>query len=67
MTDDVKVTDQEAREWAANLSDADKDELKRQALLKRAIDLAQPDQAPDVSNMSDGELENFKRKNGFYR
>jgi hypothetical protein len=67
MSDDIKVTDQEALEWANNLSDQDKDELKRQALLKRAIDLAQPEKAPDFASMSDGELEAYKRRNGFNR
>jgi hypothetical protein len=64
---DIKVTDQEAMEWAGALSDADKAELRRQALLKRAVDLMQPDLAPDPANMTDQQFEEFKRKNGFYR
>ncbi len=62
MSDDIKVTDAEAREWANALSAEDKAELKRQALLKRAIDLAQPEPVPDFGAMTDQELEAWKRK-----
>jgi hypothetical protein len=48
MSDEIKVTDAEAREWMANLSDQDKQELKRQALLKRSLELAQPEIEPDL-------------------
>jgi hypothetical protein len=61
---DIKVTDAEAREWADNLSDADKAELKRQALLRRAIDLAQPKQEPNLAGMSDAEFSAYKRSLG---
>jgi hypothetical protein len=54
VSDDIKVSDDEARKWASELSDQDKVELKRQALLKRAIDLAQPDEAePNWASMDD--------------
>ena len=54
MSEDIKVTDSEAREWANNLSENDKVELKRQALFKRAIDLAQPDEGePNWGAMDD--------------
>jgi hypothetical protein len=61
---DIKVTDQEALDWANQLSDEDKAELRRQALLKRAIDLAQPDAAPDVASMSDQDFIRYKRSLG---
>jgi hypothetical protein len=61
---DIKVTDQEAMEWANALSDQDKAELKRQALLKRALELAQPEKEPDVANMSDQEFTRYKRSLG---
>jgi hypothetical protein len=52
--DEIKVTDAEAKEWASNLSEQDKVELKRQALLKRAIDLAQPEEKePNWAAMDD--------------
>jgi hypothetical protein len=51
---EIKVTDEEARAWADALSPEHKEELKRQALLKRAIDLAQPDEKePNWSAMDD--------------
>ena len=63
-SNEIKVTDAEALEWASQLSDADKAELKRQALLKRAIDLAQPNKEPDVANMSDADFNAYKRSLG---
>jgi hypothetical protein len=53
MSEEIKVTDDEAREWASKLSDQDKVELKRQALLKRAIDLAQPEEEPNWAGMDE--------------
>jgi hypothetical protein len=47
---ELKVTDTETREWMDKLSAEDKSELKRQALLKRAIELSQPETAPDLNN-----------------
>ena len=64
MSDEIKVTDAEALEWANNLLDADKAELKRQALLKRAIDLAQPTKEADVARMDDQEFARYKRSLG---
>jgi 16S rRNA U1498 N3-methylase RsmE len=61
-SDEIKVTDQEAREWAANLSDADKQELKRQALLKRAIELTEPPKQVDWGSLSEGEFQAELRK-----
>lgn len=64
MSDEIKVTDAEAREWAANLSDADRQELKRQALLKRTLELTQPEKVVDWGSLSDGEFQAEKRKLG---
>jgi hypothetical protein len=51
MTDEtMKVTDTETRAWMEALTPEDRAELKRQALLKRAIELSQPEKAPDFSN-----------------
>jgi hypothetical protein len=62
--EDIKVTDAEALEWASQLSDQDKAELKRQALLKRAIDLAQPEKAPDLAKMTEPEFAAYRRSLG---
>jgi hypothetical protein len=64
MTEEIKVTDAEALEWASQLSDQDKAELKRQALLKRAIDLAQPKKEEDVAHMDEQEFTRYKRSLG---
>jgi hypothetical protein len=64
MSDEIKVTDKEALEWASQLSDQDKASLRTQALLKRAIDLAQPQKAPDPANMSDAEFAAYRRSLG---
>jgi hypothetical protein len=64
MSDEIKVSHAEAREWMANLSDQDKQELKRQALLKRSLELAQPEKEPDLGKMSQGEFEAYKRSLG---
>jgi hypothetical protein len=57
-------TDAEAREWMAALTPEDKTELKRQALLKRAIELTQPEKEPELGKMSQGEFEAYKRSLG---
>jgi len=44
MSDQVKVSDQEALEWANNLTDNEKIELRRRALEKRAVELLQPEE-----------------------
>ena len=65
MTDEVKVTDAETREWMAQLSDADKQELKRRALERRAVELLQPEPAaPRFGAMSDEEFARWKMNNG---
>jgi hypothetical protein len=40
----IKVTDAEAVEWVEGLSDAEKVELKRRALERRAVELLQPEE-----------------------
>jgi hypothetical protein len=63
MSDEIKVTDSETREWMAQLSENDKLELKRRALEKRAVDLLQPETAPpNLGGMSDAELREYTRK-----
>jgi hypothetical protein len=63
MSDDFKVSDAEARAWADALSPEHKEELKRQALLKRAIDLAQPDeQEPNWAAMDDATFLRVRRE-----
>jgi hypothetical protein len=62
MSEEIKVTDDEAREWASQLSDQDKAELKRQALLKRAIDLAQPPKEANLGAMDDQECLKWRRQ-----
>jgi hypothetical protein len=64
MSEEIKVTDQEALEWAGQLSDQDKAELKRQALLKRAIDLAQPKPVENPAQMDEQEFTRYKRSLG---
>ena len=50
----IKVTDAEAVEWAEGLSDADKVELKRRALERRAVELLQPaEKEPNWAAMDD--------------
>jgi len=64
-SENIKVSDEEALAWAAALSPEHKEELKRQALLKRAIDLAQPVQKPtdaEVAAMTDQQLSEYTRK-----
>jgi hypothetical protein len=71
MTDKIDVnsavSDEEARAWAESLSESDKAELKGQQLLHRAIAQATPKPAPGFASMSESQLEEFKRKNGFYK
>jgi hypothetical protein len=67
MTTEIKtgpVTDQEAAEWMNNLSNEDKQELRRQALLKRATDLSQPKAEPNLGNLSDAQFAAYKRSLG---
>jgi hypothetical protein len=62
----VQVTDEEAREWMGNLNDADKAELKRRALERRAIELLQPQSEPEWSRLDDGDfLKERMRRHGF--
>jgi hypothetical protein len=63
MTDEIKVTDTETREWMAQLSENDKLELKRRALERRAVELLQPKaDMPNLGGMSDSELREYTRK-----
>jgi hypothetical protein len=64
MSNEIKVTDAEALEWASQLSDQDKAELKRQALLKRAIDLAQPKPEENPAQMNEQEFAAYRRRLG---
>jgi hypothetical protein len=65
MSEDIKVTDTETREWMAQLSDSDKQELKRRALERRAVELLQPKPvAPNFAGMSDEEFSRWKTRNG---
>jgi hypothetical protein len=50
----IKVTDNEATEWANGLSDGEKVELKRRALERRAVELLQPaEKEPNWGAMDD--------------
>jgi hypothetical protein len=60
------ITDAEVAEWVNNLSPEDKVELRRAQLQHRAISQAEKE-APDFASMSDQALQEFMRKNGFYR
>jgi hypothetical protein len=62
--DEVKVTDAETREWMAALSDAEKVELKRRALERRAVELLQPETQPNLGRMTDAEFAAYKRSLG---
>jgi hypothetical protein len=62
MSDELKVTDTETRAWMDALTPEDKAELKRQALLKRAIELSQPDKPIEWGSLSDQDFEAAKRK-----
>jgi hypothetical protein len=64
MSDDIKVTDAETREWMASLSEADKLELKRRAMERRAVELLQPQPAPDFNSMTDQQLADYCRRGG---
>jgi hypothetical protein len=60
----IKVTDDEAAEWIGGLSNAEKVELKRRALERRAVELLQPaPEAPDFASMSDQEFNQWKTRN----
>ena len=62
MSDELKVTDTETRAWMDALSTEDKAEVKRQALLKRAIELTQPDNPVDWGSLTNEQFEAEKRK-----
>ena len=65
MSDDnlIKVTDAEATEWAAGLSDSDKVELKRRALERRAVELLQPaEKEPNWGSMDDATYLRVRRE-----
>jgi hypothetical protein len=64
MSDDIKVTDTETRQWMAQLSDEEKLELKRRALERRAVELLQPQPAPDFNAMTDQQLADYCRRGG---
>jgi len=64
MSDVLKITDQEVTEWVNNLSDADKEELKRRALEKRGVERLQPEKEPNLGAMTQGEFEAYKRSLG---
>ena len=65
MSDDIKVSDVETRQWMESLSEADKQELKRRALERRAVELLQPEPAaPNFAGMSDQEFAAYKMKLG---
>jgi hypothetical protein len=56
-------SDAEVDEFIANLSGADKQELRRQQLVNAAVN-RKPDKAPDLGGMSDQEFEKYKRSVG---
>jgi hypothetical protein len=65
MSDDtlIRVTDSEATEWAQGLSDAEKVELKRRALERRAVELLQPEaKEPAWGNMDDATYLRVRRE-----
>jgi hypothetical protein len=59
----IRVTDAEATEWAEGLSDADKVELKRRALERRAVELLQPgEKEPNWAAMDDATYLRVRRE-----
>ena len=64
QSDEIKVTDAETMEWMSQLSDAEKQELKRRALERRAVDLLQPKREPDLGAMTDAEFAAYRRSLG---
>jgi hypothetical protein len=59
----IKVTDAEAVEWAEGLSDADRVELKRRALERRAVELLQPqEKEPNWGAMDDATFLKVRRE-----
>jgi hypothetical protein len=58
----TKVTDTETREWMAALSDDEKLELKRRAMERRAVELLQPQAAPDFNGMTEQQIAEYCRK-----
>jgi hypothetical protein len=59
----VPPSDAEVDQWISNLSDADKEELRRQQLLNKAVN-RQPDKAPNLGAMTQAEFESYKRSLG---
>jgi hypothetical protein len=59
------VTDEEVTEFVKGLNESDQVELRRQALLKRAIDLAQPEKPLDLGSMTEAQFREACRKWGF--
>ena len=64
MSDDIKVTDEQTKEWMSKLTPEDRAELTRQALLKRALEMAQPDKPVDWGSLSDEDFRKEKAKYG---
>ena len=69
MSDNIDLntppTKREVDEWLGNLSPGDQEEVRRRQLEHAAV-TRQQDKAPDFGSMSDGELEAYKRRHGFY-
>jgi hypothetical protein len=64
MTDVNKpVTDAEVDQWISELSDSDKQELRRQQLLNKAVS-RQPAKEPNLAAMNDQEFAAYKRSLG---
>jgi hypothetical protein len=62
--EDIKVTDLETREWMSRLSEEEKLELKRRAMERRAVELLQPQPAPDFNSMTEQQLADYCRRGG---
>ena len=59
---EIKVQDSEVRQWMDALSEDEKLELKRRAMERRAVELLQPQSAPDFNAMSDQGIADYIRK-----
>jgi hypothetical protein len=62
--EDIKVTDAETREWMSRLSEDEKLELKRRAMERRAVELLQPQPAPDFNSMTEQQIADYCRRGG---
>jgi len=62
--EDIKVTDLETREWMSRLSEEEKLELKRRAMERRAVELLQPQPAPDFNSMTEQQLADYCHRGG---